>query len=141
MRSYQDVRANFNDVDSLTICLNSLAKLGDLDDEELEYYIVYIDEISSFLEFTHNDTLDGMLKQVFVLLQRLVKFAGKVVVSDALINDNAFEFLKKRLLESTVMLSDGFQKFKNVPAVRVRSEQAFLETNMEREEVYIYIYI
>jgi hypothetical protein len=127
MKNYQDIKANFNDVNSLTICLNSLAKLGDLGEDELSNYIVYIDEISSFLEFTHNDTLDGVLQQVFVLLQRLVKFAGKVIVSDALINDATFFFLKSRPLENTVMLTNTFQKFKNVPAVRVRSEPAFLE--------------
>ncbi len=97
MRSYQDVRANCNDINSLTICLNSLAKLGDLDEDELGDYIVYIGEISSFLEFTHNDTMDGVLKEVFVLLQRLVKFAGKVIVSDALVNDGTSLFLKTAL--------------------------------------------
>jgi len=131
MRNYQDVRANFGDIESLTICLNSLAKLGDLDEDELKDYIVYIDEVSSFLEFTHNDTLDSILKQTFVLISRLAKFAGKVIVSDALINDNTFEFLKHRRPEATLMLTNGFKKFKDVPAVRLRSEPAFLEKLIE----------
>ena len=77
MKNYQDIRANFQDAGSLAICLNSLAKLGQLDEEDLKKYIVYIDEVSSFLEFTHNDTLDSILKDVFVLLNRLVKFAAR----------------------------------------------------------------
>jgi len=111
MRNYQDIRANFQDAESLTICLNSLAKLGDLDESELKKYTVYIDEVSSFLEFTHNETLDTVLKEVFVLLSRLVKHARKVIVSDALINDNTFEFLKNRPPNGTIMLTNTFQKF------------------------------
>jgi hypothetical protein len=131
MKNYQDIRANFQDTGSLTICLNSLAKLGQLGEEDLKKYIVYIDEVSSFLEFTHNDTLDSILKDVFVLLSRLVKFARKVIVSDALINDNTFEFLKHRSPESTIMLTNTFQKFQNVPAVRLRSEREFLDKLVE----------
>ena len=35
MKNYQDIRADFASAESLTICLNSLAKLGELDEEEL----------------------------------------------------------------------------------------------------------
>jgi hypothetical protein len=95
MRNYQEIKTHFNDVDSLTICLSSLAKLGDLDEDELGDYIVHIDEVSSFLEFTHNDaTTHGVLQHVFVLLQRLDKNAGKSIVSDDLINDDTYLFLK-----------------------------------------------
>ena len=37
---------------SLTCCLNSIAKLAPLTDETLKNYIVYIDEIDSFLKYT-----------------------------------------------------------------------------------------
>ncbi len=57
MKSYQDVRINLQDVESLTICLNSVATLGELEDEEPAHYIAYMDDVISFLEFTHNDTL------------------------------------------------------------------------------------
>ncbi len=70
--------------------------------------------------------MDGVLKEAFVLLQNLAQFGGQVIVSDALINDGAFLSLKSRALESTVMLSSVFQKFKHVP-VRLRSESALLE--------------
>ena len=77
MRNYQDIRADLQSPESLSICLNSLAKLGELDETELNTHTVYIDEVSSFIEFTHNDTLDAILKDVFVLLCRLVKHADK----------------------------------------------------------------
>ena len=103
-----------------------MAKLGDTDDDELANDIVYIDETSSFLEFTQNDTLDGVLKVVFTYLQRLVNFAGKVIVSDALINDATFLFLKRRPKSDTIMLTNTFQKFEKIPTVRVRDETEFL---------------
>ncbi len=64
-------------------------------------------------------------------LSSLVKPARKVIVSDTLINDNTFEFLKNRSPESTTMLTNSFHKFQNVPAVRLRSEREFLETLVE----------
>ena len=57
---------------------------------------MYIDEISSFLELTHNDTLDNVLKHVYHTLIRFIKHADKVIVSDALITDAVFELLKHR---------------------------------------------
>ncbi len=93
---HQDVRTNLQDVEGLAICPKSLVKLGELEDEELANYIVYVDEVSSFWEFTHSDTLDSILQQVFVLLARVARCAGKLIVSDALINDNTFEFVKYR---------------------------------------------
>ena len=48
------------------------------------------------MEFTGNDLLDNVMKQVVVTLSRLVKHAKKVILSDAMINDAAFELVKKQ---------------------------------------------
>ena len=111
--------------------LNSLIKLDALSEEEIENYIIYIDEVSSFTEFTNNDLLDGILKRIVSLLTRLMKHAKKVIVSDALINDSTFELLKHRPLSKTVFLTNSFKKFSGVPAVRLRSEEAFLNKLVE----------
>ena len=95
MQNYQDAQADLDQVKALTICLNSLHKLKNLQDNEIQDYIVYIDEISSFAEFTNNDLLDGIMKQTVYTLTRFLRLAKKVIVSDALINDNTFELLKK----------------------------------------------
>ena len=47
------------DVRALTVCLNSLLKLSHLKPEDMKHYVLYLDEVASFLEFTHNDTLDN----------------------------------------------------------------------------------
>ena len=75
--------------------------------------------------------MDSVLKRVQVALMRIIKFAGKIIVSDALINDNVFEFLKHRDISSTIFLKNNFQKFKDVPAVRVRDEANFLNKLVE----------
>ena len=126
MQNYQDIKTDLYDATSLTICLNSLTKIDALGDDELANYIVYIDEIASFLEFTGNDTLDSVLKRVQVVLMRIVRYAGKIIVSDALINDNVFEFLKHRDIKTTIFLKNNYQMFKDVPAVRIRDETNFL---------------
>ena len=91
-----------------------MLKIDALGDSGLNKYIVYIDEIASFLDFTENSTLDSVLKRVPIVLMRLVKNAGKIIVSDALINDNVFEFLKHHDLNSNIFLKNSYQTFKNV---------------------------
>ena len=61
---------------------------------------LYIDEVTSLLEFTGNDLLDNVMKKVVVTLSRLVKHAKKVILSDAMINDVAFELVKTELRDS-----------------------------------------
>ena len=96
MKNYQDLKSDIYDTSCLGICLNSLVKLDALEEEEIANYIVYIDEVSSFTEFTENDLLDHRLKNIVSLLTRLMRFAKKVIVSDALINDATFELLNHR---------------------------------------------
>ena len=106
-------------------------KLDALEEEEIANYIVYIDEVSSFTEFTENDLLDHRLKNIVSLLTRLMKHAKKVIVSDALINDATFELLKHRPLNKAVFLTNEFKKFEGVPAVRLRNEPEFLDKLVE----------
>ncbi len=62
MKNYQDVKSDIYDASCLGICLNSFVKLDALEEEEIAIYIVYIDEVSSFTEFTENDVLKNRLK-------------------------------------------------------------------------------
>ena len=55
--SYQDTTGKLKTKNAVTMCLNNLVKLSDLDEEEIANYILYIDEVNSFLDFTHNTTL------------------------------------------------------------------------------------
>jgi nucleoside-triphosphatase THEP1 len=125
MKHYNHLQINPTDCDSLTICVNSLRRLGSLSNEELSDCILYIDEITSFLELTHNQTLDKQIVEVFNLVMRFVKHAGKVIVSDALITDSTFELLKHRNRDGFLFLENTYQKYKDVPAIRLRDENTF----------------
>lgn len=128
MKSYQNVDdSELSNTKSLVICLNSLWKMDDIDEKDIENTIVYIDEINSFLEFTHNDQLNHNLKRIQQFLMKLIKKAHKVIVSDATIRDNVFHLLSKRNIEQTIYLENEFKKFQNVPAVRVRDEELFYQ--------------
>jgi hypothetical protein len=131
MKSYLEKDISVLGEDVLTICINSLHRLMDLKDEELQNYIVYIDEISSFLELPHNDTLDNNLKDVYYMLMRFIKHANKVIVSDALINDAVLEFLKHRDVDTTIYIENNFRKYEGVEAVRVRDENELLMKLLE----------
>lgn len=50
------------------ICINSLTKLAALTKKEMYEYIVYIDEITSFLELTQNDTMG--ISSLFLTYQK-----------------------------------------------------------------------
>ena len=106
MQHCKNTKLHYDDATSLTICINSLQKLWMLDDADLQDYIVYIDEIVSFLELTHNDTLNSKLKEVFHLLSRIIRHAKKVIVSDALITDNVIECLKHRNMDNAVIVEN-----------------------------------
>ena len=71
--NYQDVKHGLCDVDRLVICLNSIGRLDVLDDSEMSEYVVYIDEVTSLLEFTGKDLLDNVMTNVVVTLTRLIK--------------------------------------------------------------------
>ena len=79
------------------------------------------------LEFTSNDLLDTVMKKVVVTLSRLVRYAKKVIVSDAMINDGTFLLLKNRVEPKQMFVKNEFRKFRDVPAIRLRDEEDFLE--------------
>lgn len=114
--------------DNIVICINSLLKLQNLSMNVINNSVIFIDEITSFLEtLTHNELLNNKMKQINNLLIKLIKNAKKVIVSDALINDNVLEFLKYRSNETKIYIENNFIKFKGVNAVRIRDENLFLK--------------
>ena len=109
------------------VCINSLLMMTYLTNAELSNYIVFIDEINSFLEhLTHNETLHHALKPIYALLIRIIKNAHKVIVADALISDNVFTFLETRSQEQFYIKND-FKKYEGVKAHRLKDENDFKE--------------
>ena len=123
--NYQDIKHSYCEQQRLVICLNSLGKLEALDDDDMTEYTVFIDEVSSLIEFTGNDLLDTIMRKIVVTLSRLLKHAKRVILSDAMINDGAFELVKNRA--PGLVLKNEFKRYLNTPAVRMRNEEEFLQ--------------
>jgi hypothetical protein len=129
IQHYKDKSSDPKKAQSYVVCVNSLGHLSHLTEYEKNDYVVFIDELTSFLNLTHNDTLNHNIKYVYSLLTSLIKRADKVIVSDAIIFDNAFEFLKTRMQthKKTLYIKNEFNKFQDVPAVRVKDENLMLD--------------
>ena len=122
--SYQDEKRNMED-DNIIICLNSLMMYSRYGGDFFKNYIVYIDEITSFLNsLTNNDTLNSTLKGVYVVLMKIINNAHKVIVSDATINDNTFSFLNKRTKQ--IYIENSFKKYDNITVYKMNDENEFL---------------
>ena len=122
VQSYQE---GFKKNNHFCVCINSLLQLENLSNLELSQYFVYIDEINSFLQLTHNKTLDSNIRAIFNLLMRIIKNAHKVIVSDNLITDNVFELLRCR--GDYKYIVNEYKKFEGVEAIRVRDQPMFLD--------------
>jgi hypothetical protein len=126
---YKTTKIEPCDTSALVLCINSLTKLSKLTKEDMSKYILFIDEINSFLNITHNSTLDKNIKVVYNMLISIIKHAHKVIVGDAIILDNVFEILKSRIKaedKKTLFITNNYNKFQGVPAVRVRNERLML---------------
>ena len=120
--------------DNITVCINSIMLLKDLTISELSNYIVYIDEVTSFLkDVTHNETLRGKQRICYTILMKIIKHCHKLVVSDALISDNVFNFIRTRsnMKPSKLYIENSFKKYANVKAIRIRDENMYLEQMMD----------
>ncbi len=120
-------------VTNYIVCINSLLKVVDLyDNNEIQNYIVYIDEIDSFLNFTHNQILDKNMKQIYSLLMYILKNCHKIIVSDAIISDNVvnlfYSILDNKSDIKSIFINNSFKKYNNIPAIRINDENVFIDT-------------
>ena len=128
-KNYQN--DTFKDYDNYIVCVNSLKKLQDITPEQLKHYIVYIDEINSFTKsLTHNDQLTPILKDICLILFKIIKYAHKIIVSDAVISDSVFKFLRQQINtnpQQVMFIKNDFKKYKGINAYRVKDENKFKE--------------
>lgn len=119
LKSYQN---KFTIEDNIAICINSLIKLEDIDNKQLNNICIYIDEISSFLLLTHNSTLDSTIKRVFTLLTRMIKNCKKLIVSDAFINDQVFDLFNLRKDKKSIYVVNNHINYKNINAIKFNTK-------------------
>lgn len=117
--------------DNIVCCINSISIFEELTEDELRDKIIFIDEINSFLEhFTHNKTLDHILKKVSLILSKMIKYCHKLIVCDALIADNTFIFLNDK--PNKLFIENSYKNFKNTKAIRINDEQEFFNIAIEK---------
>jgi len=140
LTSYQDDDKKITD-DNIVCCINSKLILKNIPAKEFSNYIVYIDETTMFSkDLTHNETLKGRLKPCYQILMRIIKNCHKLILSDARINDNAFNLCKTRPLKDTLYIRNNYKKYQGVRAIRCRDENNFLEqmlTNIKHERYFL----
>jgi hypothetical protein len=120
--SYEELNGN------LVICINSLLKLDYLTTKQMKDKIIYIDEFECFSNnLTHNKNLDNNIRLINNLLMKLVKNCHKLIISDALINQNVLNFLNvNKTLRKTIFIKNTFKKYNGVNAIRYHDENEFL---------------
>lgn len=109
-----------------TVCINSLLKLTNISNNELKNYVVYIDEINSFIKTLLNSNQIEKIRPIFILLIRIIKNCYKIIVSDNIITDNVFNLLDVKD-GIKYFIQNVFKKYKDVNAVRVRNENLFID--------------
>ena len=117
---------------NLVICINSIALLKKIIcSDEIENYVVYIDEVSTFLQsLTNNSTLDHHAKEIYILFSLLLSKCFKIVCTDALINDSIFmqlQELRTTNNDSKLFLKNTYSRFENVKAIQYDDESKFFK--------------
>jgi hypothetical protein len=128
IKSYKDKKIDPLSSSAYIICINSLQRLAELTKDHKNKYVVFIDEITSFKNLTHNDILNGSIKYIYNLLTSIIKNAHKVIVADAIILDNTLDFLKSRISEDnkTLFIYNKYKKFEGVKAIHIKDENIFI---------------
>lgn len=127
--SYQEATNKEIKNKNIICCLNSIiTKLNIISDEDIKNYIVYIDEITAFIDsLLFNDALNKELKQIYLKLMKIIKECNKLIVSDAIINNNVFNLLEKRNKKNKIFIINEYKKYKDVEAIRHNDENEFLK--------------
>ena len=129
--------------ENLDICINSLLKLDYLTIKQMKDKIIYIDEFECFSNnLTHNKNLDNNIRLINNLLMKLIKNCYKLIISDALINENVHNFLNThKSSRKTIFIKNTFKKFKGVKAIRYHNENDFLnhvKKDIENDNYFLF---
>jgi len=117
------------------ICINSLHKLSNVNKNsfnkengcDFKNTILYIDECNDLIQtITQNATLE--LRPVYDKLKLLIKSCKKIILSDAIINQNTMNLLMSRTENRKIIhIKNKFKKYHGVPAMRYKDENEFLK--------------
>lgn len=121
------------------VCVNSLLRYSHI--SSFAEHVVYIDEINSFLDcLTHSPLLDENIDRIFALLMNIVNTCKFLVVSDKLITDNVFTFIRERKEKNRLFINNTYKKYQNINAYEVLDANEFLKLikNKKHDEYFLY---
>lgn len=109
------------------ICINSIMKYARQSDEHFKNFVIYIDEINSFLEtITHSHILTKDIKLVYETLTRILKNCKKIIMSDHQITDAVFHLFRSiRKNKKVLYVKNNFLKFKGVHSEYIKNEKKY----------------
>ena len=140
LKSYLEHDKDIED-DNLVICLNSLLLYSKYKPEFFNNYIVYIDEITTFTRhLTHNQTLNNNLKLIYVTLMKIILNCKKLILTEAIINDNVFNLTEKRKGDK-VFIRNIYKKYDGVQAMQYNDENKFLSfiiSEVEKNRFFLF---
>lgn len=127
MISYEQRNKDIED-DNMVCCINSLSLFSKYKPEFFKNYIVYIDEISTFTRhLTDNNTLNNKLKPIYITLMKIINNCKKIILTEAIINDNVFNIVNKRPNETKIFIKNTYVKYKGIQAIQHNDENIFLD--------------
>ena len=123
------------------ICVNSLLKIKDITNEELKDYVIFIDEIDSFMyNLSHNGTLNPILREMVGLLIRIINNCKKMVCCSVHIKKNLEMILNKE--KKVIMIENKYKNFKDVEAYEKSDMNEMVEEmlkTIERNEYFMFV--
>lgn len=128
LKDYQKNLSEFGTCDGV-ICINSLYKLLEIENYDMENTILYIDEVNDLIRtLTHNDSLDKVLNLVYTTLIKLIKNSKKIILSDATINQNTLNLISSRIKNNkTILIKNTNKKFDGIEAIKINDENEFIQ--------------
>lgn len=112
------------------ICINSLLKINEISDKELNNYVIFIDEIDSFMyNLTHNSKLNDILREMMALLMRILKNCKKLICCSVHIKKNLEILLSKE--KKVILIENKYKNFKEVEAYEKNDMNEMIEEMMK----------
>jgi len=112
------------------ICINSLLKINEISDKELNNYVIFIDEIDSFMyNLTHNSKLNDILREMMTLLMRILKNCKKLICCSVHIKKNLEILLSKE--KKVILIENKYKNFKEVEAYEKNDMNEMIEEMMK----------
>ena len=116
--NYQETNNLINN--DFIICINSLCKIINISDEDLQNYVIFIDEIDSFISnLTDNQTLNMDLKLIMILLYRILNKCKKCIYASAHVKENLKYILNDN--KNSVFIVNDYIKQKGTKAYEVNN--------------------